>query len=345
VPYDEFTVTPYFPYFRRGATRGMVEDLIDPQMEVNKARSANLEILSKTANGGWLIHSDGMDEKNKNRLRMFGSTPGVTIEWKGDQAHHKPEQIKPEIPTGRMQKREEIATQDFAEISGINESAMGDLDKVQSGRAIEARQRQAVLAVQPYIENRNRTIQLMGKKRLSLVQRHYNEERVFHTIGEGGQQQKLIINQMIVDPLTELKRRLNDITVGRYAIAIEETPASAVYLSAQFEEALMLLEKMGPVGGALLQIRPDLLVDMSSLPRKKEWIAALQQALGMMPAQAADAAGNPVPITEAGKGGGGVQPGVPGTAAPSIEAGVAGPGSQVVKFNPNAGRQAGAGRR
>jgi hypothetical protein len=55
-PYDAYTQTPYFPYFRRGMTRGMVEDLVDPQKEKNKRRSAEVEIISKTANGGWMFH-------------------------------------------------------------------------------------------------------------------------------------------------------------------------------------------------------------------------------------------------------------------------------------------------
>jgi hypothetical protein len=38
-PYETMTVVPYFAYFRRGKTMGMVEDLLDPQREVNKRRS------------------------------------------------------------------------------------------------------------------------------------------------------------------------------------------------------------------------------------------------------------------------------------------------------------------
>ena len=49
---DGFSLTGYFPYFRRGVTRGMVEDLVDPQKEKNKRRSAEVEVVSKMANGG-----------------------------------------------------------------------------------------------------------------------------------------------------------------------------------------------------------------------------------------------------------------------------------------------------
>lgn len=317
VPYDTFSITPYFPYFRKGQTRGMVEDLLDPQREVNKSRSANIEILSKTANGGWLRHEQGLTEEGKRNLRNFGSTPGVDIEWTGE-AHMKPEQLTPTVSTQRVQQREQAANSDFGEISGINESALGDIDKVQSGRAIEARQRQAVIAVQPYITMRNRTMQLFGKKRLNIIQNHYTEKRILRIIGEDGQPVETIINDMQQDPMTGAVQRINDVTVGKYTVAIDETPISSTFLAAQFDEALMLLEKMGPVGAMLAQTRPDLIVDMSSLPRKEEWVEALRQAIGMMPGTPAEAAG--------------VAPGQPAATAPSLDQGIAGPGAEVIQI-------------
>ena len=54
-PYDHFTVVPYFGYFRRGKTRGMVDNAIGPQEVINKAVSQFVHILNSSANGGWLV--------------------------------------------------------------------------------------------------------------------------------------------------------------------------------------------------------------------------------------------------------------------------------------------------
>jgi hypothetical protein len=51
-PYKHFTIVPYFPYFRRGVTIGLVENLIDPQELLNKSESQNLHIVNTTANSG-----------------------------------------------------------------------------------------------------------------------------------------------------------------------------------------------------------------------------------------------------------------------------------------------------
>ena len=297
-PYNTYTYTGYFPYFRRGATRGMVEDLIDPQREKNKRRSAGTEIVSRNANGGWLFRDSTFTPEQEQNLQRYGSTPGVRIKYKHD-AKEKPEQIQSN--TGHLDhKRLEVdAMEDLNRISGINEAALGELDRVQSGRALEARQRQAVIGLQMYMDNFSRTKELVGRKRLAIVQGHYTEERMFRIMGEDGKLAETLINQKQVDPVTGAITRIHDVTLGKYNIVVDERPLSASYANAQFEEALLVMEKMGPVGQMLLQIRPDLLVDMSTLPRKEEWSDAIKQAIGLIEQQRQQDALTGAPVSPA----------------------------------------------
>ena len=75
-PYESFTLTPYFPYFRRGRTQGMVEHLVDPQDEVNKRRSARINIIGRSSNGGWMYEKNILDAQGKANLKNNGSAPG-----------------------------------------------------------------------------------------------------------------------------------------------------------------------------------------------------------------------------------------------------------------------------
>jgi hypothetical protein len=294
--YDRYTITGFFPYFRRGMTRGMVEDLIDPQMEKNKRRSARVEIMSKTANGGWTYHESSLDPVQERKLQRFGSTPGVNIKWKGTQ---KPEQIQPTMPPMGQERLEKDASDDLRQISGINESALGELDRVQSGRAIEARQRQAVLSIQMYMDNNKRTKTLLGNMHLSIIQNHYTDARIYRVMGEDGKFSLLDINKRITDPSgSTVTRIVNDVTVGKYVTAVDDAPLSATFLNAQFEEMLMLVEKMGPAFGPMLPMFADLMIDMSSLPRKDEWIERFKAVIGAQAggtAAAAPAGGAPHP--------------------------------------------------
>lgn len=292
--YEGYTMTGYFPYFRRGMTRGMVEDLVDPQKEKNKRRSARIEIDSKTANGGWISHQDALTPVQKANLKRFGSSPGVHLEWKGE---HKPEQIAPAQPPVGARILEADADEDIRRISGINEAALGDVDnRATSGRAIEARQRQATVSVQLYFDNFKRSKLLLGERHRDIIQNYYTEPRIYRIKGEDGKYEQTIINQILMDPMSTGKRIINDVTVGKYIVSIDEVPLSATFLAAQFEEAMTLLEKMGPALGGFLPLFGDLIIGMSSMPRKQEWIERFNQIVG----QQAAAAAQPAPGGAAG---------------------------------------------
>jgi hypothetical protein len=321
--YDGFTITGYFPYFRRGMTRGMVDDLIDPQMEKNKRRNAEIEIVSKGANGGWKYHQDSMTPDQKRKLQKYGSSPGFNLEWKGD---HEPEPIAPAMPPMAHERLEKKADEDIRSIAGINESALGELDRVQSGRAIEARQKQAVLSIQMYMDNFKRSKMLLGDRHLNIIQNHYTEHRIYRILGENGKLTKTIINQEMIDGTSGVKRINNDVTIGKYEAAVDPTPISSTFLNAQFEEMLTLLEKMGPAIGTMMPMFADLILDLSTLPRKEEWIERIQGALG---AGAPGGMGGGAP---GGPGGGQPLP-LPAPGGPAALTGAAPIGGNVVPFN------------
>ncbi len=305
--YDSYTLTPYFPYFRRGVTRGMVEDLIDPQMEKNKHRNARSETAAKTANGGWMYGDDAFTAKQERDLKRFGSSPGFNLKFRAS-AKNKPEKIEPGGPNNAHKILEADAAADLKEIAGINEAALGQEMAVQSGRAIQAKQRQAVLAIQMYMDNFKRSKMLVGGQHLTLMQRYYTEPRFYRIMGKNGKFTQLLLNQEVQDPTSGLAPLKNDITIGKYDVVIDEAPMSDTFLNAQFEEMLTLLEKMGPAIGPFLPMAADLIVDMSSMPRKDEWIERIK-AMFQANAQAQqqkdqqDRADN----AQQGAGGGGAQ--------------------------------------
>jgi len=276
--HKNYTTIGYFPYFRRGKTRGMVDDLIDPSRELNKKRSVLTDILNRNANSGWIYEEETLDPEQEENLRKYGSAPGINIKYKNKgEKSDMPRRIEPGGYPQGLDRLEEKAAGDLNEISGINQSALGQLDQVQSGRAIEARQRQAVLSIQMYSDNFSRSKKMQGRNSLSIFQSYYNENRIFRVIGEDSKLASYEINKM-EQMGSNAVTRMNDITVGKYSVHVDEVPISATFKQAQFEETMMIIEKLGPVGMALAQTSPDLIVDQTSLPRKHDWKAALQAA-------------------------------------------------------------------
>lgn len=259
-PYETFTKVPYFPWFRRGATRGMVEDLIDPQEEINWSGSSMVDIMKRTAHSGWQAHEKSLSPEEQEKLEMFGGSPGYTQIWRGE-AWMKPDKIDPSPPPTAMARLEERNSEKLRRISGINEAALGELDQVQSGVALEARQKQAVLSIQVYMDNNSRTKELGGRKELEIYQNHYRAPRIRRMTGPDGQREMLMINQ--VDIVTG--EILNNLNLGKYSVAIDETPLSKSSQAAQFEELIKMVET-GLLAPAIAQ---DVAIEVSSVPQKE----------------------------------------------------------------------------
>lgn len=278
-PYNTYTKVGFFPYFRRGTTRGMIEDLIDPQRERNKKRSVITDILNRNANSGWIYEENSLDPDQEENLKQYGSSPGIHVKWKAgpEGKRQEPRRIEPGGYPQGLDRLEEKAVNDMYAISGINESALGQLDKVQSGRAIEARQRQAVLSIQMYQDNFSRTKKLQGRKFLEIFQQHYTEQRIYRVVGEDSKAVIYEINKKMMGEGGAVQR-LNDITIGKYSVEIDEVPISATFKQAQFEEMMLLLEKLGPIGQMLAQTAPELLIEQSSMPKQAMWKEALMKA-------------------------------------------------------------------
>jgi hypothetical protein len=312
--YDSMTLTGFFPYFRRGMTQGMVEHLLDAQDEVNKRRSARLNIVGRSANGGWAYPKGALDAQGKANLERFGSTPGFQLEYDTRNGTlPPPQQIQPAVTPVAMSQLEQEAEDDLKKISGINDSALGVIDQaVMSGAAIERRQRQTIVGLEHYVAHFKRTKELLGRKHLELIQNFYTERRVIRATGQGNTQVAMIINERTAAGI------INDVTLGSYAVAVDETPMSRSFMEAQFEE-LLALKQMG------MPIPDDFLIDASSMNRKQELKASLAAARAAQ-AQMGHNGGPPMdgedgepgnPARPQGRGPGGSRVGLDGGSLPN----------------------------
>ena len=223
-PYESHTPTGFFPYFRRGKTRGMVDDLIDPQQEINKRRSAQIDIVTRTAHSGWIYHETGWTREGKGEHRGQRCRARRNIKWKGE-SHMKPERIMPSAPPMAMERLENKGADDLKEISGINDSALGQpRPRAVRPRAFEARQRQSVIAIQPVHGQHDAHQKLLARKKVEIVQNHYTEKRIYRTYGDDGRDSVFTINAK-----NAAGEVVNNVTDGRYAIVIDETPLAAFH--------------------------------------------------------------------------------------------------------------------
>lgn len=241
-PYeDRMTKIPYFPYFRRGKTRGFIEDLIDPQTEINKRASAMLHIIMTTANSGWMWEEGALRKDQEEALEQWGARAGLHVKYK--EGYNAPSKIEPTAMPASFRALIQDSQDDMKQISGVNDSALGNLDKVQSGRAIQARQKQTIVGAEPYFDNFGRSRELLGDMGLFCIQRFYNEPRVVKAVeGDSQTDENLVINAR-----TAAGDILNAVGQGNYQVVVDETPISATYMQGQWQEMLELIEIGVPI--------------------------------------------------------------------------------------------------
>lgn len=257
-PYEHFTIVPYFPYFRRGATIGMVDNLIKTQEMVNKSLSQILHIINTTANSGWTVEQNSLTNMDIEDLEEDGAKTGLVIEYKT--GRQRPEKIQPnQIPTG-LKDMVTTGIELMRMISGVSETFQGGKGPEVTGVAIQSRVHQSAIQLAAPIDNLFRTRNLIAMRVLELIQAFYTDERVFIITSDSPakEAQQVIINQQMPDGSI-----INDVSMGKYDIVIADVPTQVTFQNAQFQQALEL-RKYG------IMIPDDEMVLMSTLARKNE---------------------------------------------------------------------------
>jgi len=275
VPYENFSVVPYFPYFRRGRTRGLVDNAISPQDMTNKFVSQYAHVVNSSANGGWDVEEEQLINMTPEQLEQKGSQTGlVIVRKKGTPALTK---IQPNaMPTG-LEKMIEFGAQGIQRATGFNESMMGGGSSDMSGVAIQSRQFAAQQQLAIPLWRLSQTRRMVGDRVRKLIQRFMLDERTVRVteIDQFGvdRQTPLTVNQVQPDGSI-----LHDMTVGEYDIAITEQPMQVTFDNSQFEQIKSMRKDMG------VAIPDSVVLRYSTLPDKAE----IAQAIKDQQAQQAD---------------------------------------------------------
>jgi len=271
-PYNDFTIVPYFAYFRRGRPFGMVRNLLSPQEQLNKIASQELHIVNTTANSGWMVESGSLVGMSSDDLEEHGAETGLVLEY--NRGSTPPVKIQPnQIPTG-LDRISQKAALNIKAISGINDSMLGTDSAEVSGVAIQAKQNRGAIMIQVPLDNLRKTRQYLAEKILDLVQTFYTERRVIMITNEEDPlkpREPMVINEM--SPEGQI---INDLTIGEYDVVISTAPARDSFDEVQFAEALNLRQ----VGVA---IPDDAIIEYSHLARKQELAKRIRVLTGQEP--------------------------------------------------------------
>jgi len=263
-PYQHFTVVPYFPYFRRGHTMGVVEHLISPQEMFNKVASQEVHVVNSSANGGWKLRKGSLQNMDIDELEKRGAETGLVLELENpdDAQKIQPNQIPSGLDRLTVNMREYIKA-----VSNVSDSMRGFDREDVAAKAIQAKRQAGAIGLSKPMDNLVRTRYLLARNILCLIQEFYTEERILRITEErpGAKMEEIPVNQVQEDGTV-----LNDLTLGTYDVVVGSTAVRDGYMDDQFEEAKALRELGLPI--------PDhVLIASSHLEKKNEIIEEMQQ--------------------------------------------------------------------
>jgi hypothetical protein len=267
-PYEFFTKVPFFAYFRRGQTAGMVDNAIGPQEALNKAVSQFIHIVNTSANSGWTVEENSLTNMTTEELQINGAKTGLVIEYK--KSSTPPQKIQAnQVPQGvdRMIDRATAAIKSATvpdAMRGVSENSN------ESGVLYQSKQFAAQQGLAVPLDNLSYTRHMLAKRKLSLIQRYYDSYRVFRiteTDPITGKKQDTVLEINKFDP--ETGTYFNDVTLGQYDAVITEVPMQVTFENSQFEQAMEMREKG-------IAIPDPVVIRYSNLADKNEVIEQMQ---------------------------------------------------------------------
>lgn len=270
-PYDSLTIVPYFAYFRRGQTVGMVDNAIGPQQGLNKALSQYVHIVNTSANSGWVVEENSLTNMSTDDLESRGAMTGLVLEVK--KGAQRPDKIQPnQVPNGvdKLIDRMSTALKDVT----VPEAMRGISGPEKSGIAIQSKQFASQQQLAVPLDNLARTRYLLATKYAHLFQQFYTDERVFRITEQDpntGKDREEVIELNKMNP--ETGEVDNDLTSGEYDVVVTEQPMQITFENSQFQQALELRQ-------AGVAIPDAIMIQHSTLSRKAEIVEQMnsQQA-------------------------------------------------------------------
>lgn len=267
-PFQHFTIIPFFPYFRRGQSVGLVTNLIGPQEMLNKAASQYLHIINTTANSGWLVEEHSLANMDTEDLEEEGAKTGLVIEYKKNAK--TPEKITPNtVPTG-IDRLIDLGSQKIRMVSGISDAMRGQTPPSASGIAIQSLQFGSQLSLSVPLDNLGRTRKMFGQRLLKLIQQNMSEAQVFR-ITETDKMGKPQTTELMLNQPQEDGSILNNLTIGEYDTIVTTQPSQVTFQNSQFQQALEL-KKLIP------EFPSEYLVRYSNLADKQQVMETMGEA-------------------------------------------------------------------
>jgi hypothetical protein len=179
------------------------------------------------------------------------------------------------VPAGALQEALN-ASDDIKAVVGIFDASLGARSNETSGRAIQARQREADKGTFHFLDNMSRAIQYAGRVLIECIPSIYSERQTIQILGEDEAQSVAQLVQSQADP----EGKIYNLSAGKYDVTVSVGPSFAT----QREETVMAMQELIRAYPPAAEAIGDLYVknmDWPGADKAAERIQFLQFAQGL----------------------------------------------------------------
>lgn len=255
---------------------GVARYMKDPQRAHNWAMTSVVESIASAPNAKhWataknaegLVESWAQAQEKNLPFQLYNPDPAT--------GGAPPQRLGgPEIPAALMQTAS-MMTDEMKASSGIYDASLGARSNEQSGRAINARAQQGMIATFNFSDNMLKGVQRTYEILIDLIPKIYDTPRQFRILGADGAEKYIKVNTPGPDG-----QILNDLNRGRYDITVTAGPSFATQRM-EAADAYIGLSQSNP---AIMAAAGDLVVKSLDLPFSEQ-IAERMRAMLPPPVQ------------------------------------------------------------
>ncbi|PTW53593.1 hypothetical protein C8N35_11648 [Breoghania corrubedonensis] len=249
---------------RDGMPYGLVRNIRDLQVDINKRASKALHILSTNK----VIMDEGAVDDTDALMEEVARPDALIIKKQGKALEISNERELSAAHLQLMSRDIEMVQQ----VGGVTDENLGRATNAVSGVAVQARQQQGALTTSHLFDHLRFARQVQGEKRMSLIEQFMSREKQFRITDSRGRPDFIKIN----DGLPE-----NDITRSKADFIIDEDDWRATQREAQLTALLDLLGRLGPVMPQLAAAMMDLIIEQMDVPNREELVKRVRQITGM----------------------------------------------------------------
>lgn len=185
-PFDGFSIVT-FTYAvdkETGASYGMVRNLFDPQMEVNKAHSQSLENLVGQSKPGTIIEEDAVKDLKlfEDQMRTVG---GVAVVKKGAMVEGKVHERSVAQMSPAISERLQNSLAMIPKISNVMTDDGGPAAQAEAAATVQLRYRKSLISMSDVTDSWEATQRAVKRRLLQIIVRAMPDSQIAEYLGNG----------------------------------------------------------------------------------------------------------------------------------------------------------------